>query len=62
MSHTGLSIPELEATYDVLAEAIDAAGAEKANLFLVKLVLLQANAMGDVSGFREQVLAALRDL
>lgn len=40
-----LSIPDLETVYDVLAQAIDQAGPEKAELFLVKLALLNANAL-----------------
>jgi hypothetical protein len=58
----GLTIPGLEAAYDSLAEAIDRAGADKATLFLVKLALLNANALGDAERFREHIEAALRDL
>ncbi|MBM3361510.1 MAG: DUF2783 domain-containing protein [Betaproteobacteria bacterium] len=61
------SIPQLdraglEAVYDTLAQAIDQAGVEKAELFLVKLALLQAQAQGDAQAFVQQVQAALRDL
>jgi len=58
----GLSITELEEVYDELAQAIDAAGPEKAQLFLVKLALLDAQALGDVEAFRRNLSAALRDL
>ncbi len=58
----GLSITELEEVYDELAQAIDAAGPEKAQLFLVKLALLDAQALGDVEAFRRNLAAALRDL
>ena len=58
----GLSIAELEQVYDELALAIDAAGPEKARLFLVKLALLDAQALGDVEAFRRNLAAALRDL
>jgi len=58
----GLSIPALEQVYDSLAEAIDRAGPDKAPLFLVKLALLNANALGDAERFRQHVDAALRDL
>ena len=58
----GLPIAGLEAVYDSLAEAIDRAGEAKARLFLVKLALLNANALGDAGRFREHIEAALRDL
>jgi hypothetical protein len=59
---TGLTIPGLETAYDSLAEAIDRAGADKAQLFLVKLALLNANALADAERFREHIEIALRDL
>lgn len=52
----------LESVYDALAAAIDQAGAEKSELFLVKLALLQAQAQGDAQAFARQVQAALCDL
>ena len=57
-----LSIPELEQVYDTLASAIDQAGADKAQLFLVKLALLNANALADAAQFARHTQAALRDL
>lgn len=57
-----LTIPGLETVYDALAEAIDRAGEDKARLFLVKLALLNANALGDPDVFRLHIEAALRDL
>ena len=57
-----LSIPSLEVVYDTLATAIDQAGADKAQLFLVKLALLNANALGDPELFERQVNIALQDL
>lgn len=57
-----LTIPGLEAVYDTLASAIDQAGEEKADLFLVKLALLNANALQDPEIFNSHVQAALRDL
>ncbi|MBY4595527.1 DUF2783 domain-containing protein [Ottowia caeni] len=57
-----LSIGGLEAVYDTLATAIDQAGTEKAQLFLVKLALLNANALGDETLFEQQVQAALQNL
>lgn len=57
-----LSIGGLEAVYDTLATAIDQAGTEKAQLFLVKLALLNANALGDETLFEQQVQTALQDL
>ena len=58
----GLPIAGLESAYDSLAEAIDRAGEDRAKLFLVKLALLNANALGDAERFREQIEIALRDL
>jgi hypothetical protein len=58
----GLPIAGLETTYDSLAEAIDRAGAQKATLFLVKLALLNADALADAQRFRDHIEVALRDL
>ena len=57
-----LDIAGLEQVYDRLATAIDQAGPEKSELFLVKLALLQAKAMGQPAVFEAQVEAALKDL
>lgn len=57
-----LSLTGLETVYDALASAIDQAGPEKAELFLTKLALLNANALGDASLFQQHVKAALQDL
>jgi hypothetical protein len=57
-----LTIPGLETVYDALATAIDQAGTEKAELFLVKLALLNAQALGDAGVFDAHIAAALRDL
>ena len=57
-----LSVAGLETVYDTLATAIDLAGADKAELFLVKLALLNAQALGDAALFGRQVQAALLDL
>lgn len=59
---SGLPISELEAVYDELARAIDQAGPERAELLLVKLALLQAQAGGSAEAFRAHLQAALRDL
>jgi len=59
---TTLPIEGLEAVYDALAQAIDQAGPEKAELFLVKLALLNANALADAGVFQHHVRAALQDL
>ncbi|CAM4258969.1 DUF2783 domain-containing protein [Comamonas aquatilis] len=58
----GLDIAGLETVYDQLATAIDAVGAEKSELFLVKLALLGANRLGDAALFGELIAAAQRDL
>lgn len=57
-----LTIPDLEEVYDSLATAIDQAGQEKASLFLVKLALLNANALASADVFQSHVQAALQDL
>ena len=58
----GLDITGLEAVYDALATAIDQAGTDKAPLFLVKLALLNAHALGDAQRFEQHIADALRDL
>ncbi len=60
-THT-LDIAGLEQVYDRLATAIDEAGPEKSELFLVKLALLNAKAMGRSDLFEAQIEAALKDL
>lgn len=62
MSQPTLTIDGLEAVYDALATAIDQAGTDKAQLFLVKLALLNANALGDARLFQQQINSALQDL
>jgi sulfur relay (sulfurtransferase) complex TusBCD TusD component (DsrE family) len=62
MTTDALDIAGLEQVYDLLAQAIDQAGAEKSELFLVKLALLNANALGDPARVGEHIQAALRDL
>jgi len=57
-----LTVAELETAYDALASAIDQAGKDKTELFLVKLALLNANALGNPETFQEHLRAALRDL
>ena len=59
---TALDIGGLEAVYDHLAQAIDTAGEAKAALFLVKLALLNAQALGNATLFAAHVDAALQDL
>lgn len=61
ISHS-LSLTDLETVYDRLAQAIDQAGRGKAELFLVKLALLNAQALGDAALFARQVDCALQDL
>ena len=57
-----LSVPHLEQVYDALATAIDAAGPDKSELFLVKLALLNAHALGDADAVQRHIQAALQDL
>jgi hypothetical protein len=66
MSHNAppnaLTIPGLEQVYDQLATAIDVVGPDKTELFLVKLALLNANALADPARFQAHIEAALKDL
>lgn len=57
-----LDIPGLEQVYDQLATAIDAVGPGKTELFLVKLALMNANALADPALFQAHIDAARRDL
>ncbi len=59
---TGLDIAGLETAYDQLATAIDAAGPEKSELFLVKPALLAAQALGNAPSFIELIERAKKDL
>lgn len=62
ISHQVLTIDGLEIVYDALAQAIDQAGHQKTDLFLVKLALLNANALGDAQLFQRHLAMALQDL
>lgn len=57
-----LTIAGLETVYDALASAIDQAGPEKSQLFLVKLALLNANTLADTELFAAHIATALGDL
>ncbi|MDQ7746455.1 DUF2783 domain-containing protein [Hydrogenophaga pseudoflava] len=57
-----LTVPGLEQVYDQLATAIDAVGPQKTELFLVKLALMNANALADPALFQVHIDAALKDL
>ncbi|WP_087747286.1 MULTISPECIES: DUF2783 domain-containing protein [unclassified Acidovorax] len=62
LGQPALGIAGLEQVYDQLATAIDQAGPAKAELFLVKLALLNAQALGDAEAFGRHLQAALQDL
>lgn len=62
LNPTQLTVPALEQVYDALATAIDQAGPDKATLFLVKLALLNANALADPAVLARHIDAALLDL
>jgi hypothetical protein len=57
-----LSLPDLEFTYDLLAEAIDNAPAGTSELMLTKLALLLANELGDPVRLQALIRSALADL
>ena len=61
-TQNALTIDGLETVYDALANAIDQAGQDKTELFLVKLALLNAQALGDAELFQQQLQVALLDL
>ena len=61
-TQNALTIDGLETVYDALASAIDQAGQDKTELFLVKLALLNAQALGDAELFQQQLKTALLDL
>ena len=61
-TENSLCLADLENVYDALANAIDKVGSEKANLFLVKLALLNANALGNIDLFETHLHAASQDL
>lgn len=62
MNQNTLTTSGLEQVYDALATAIDAAGPEKTELFLVKLALLNAHALADPAVFQAHIDAAQKDL
>lgn len=56
---SNLAIEDLEEIYDSLANAIDSVPNNKRELFLVKLVLLNANTLNDKEGFTMMINQAL---
>lgn len=63
MNPKTLPIDELESVYDQLAQAIDqAAAGGRTELFLTKLALLNADALGSAALFEQHLQAALADL
>ncbi len=58
----GLTLPDLESVYDLLAEAIDRAPEGRSELMLTKLVLLLAQELGDRARVEALVAGALEDL
>ncbi|MEB2647854.1 MULTISPECIES: DUF2783 domain-containing protein [Pseudomonas] len=57
-----LTVQDLELIYDVLADTLDQVTPAKAELFLVKLALLSAQAIGNAHTFTELTQSALQDL
>jgi hypothetical protein len=57
-----LAVEELEAMWERLAEAIDRAGPEREALFLSKLAVLLADALGDRARAERLIEAALENL
>ncbi len=59
---SAMPFEDLEAAYEMLAMAIDSAGAQRETLFLTRLVLLLSHELGDITAFRTAVGAALEGL
>lgn len=57
-----LAIDDLEAYWDSLATAVDAAGPERDKLFLAKLAVLLGDEIGDLARLAALVATALQDL
>jgi hypothetical protein len=57
-----LAVEDLEAVWERLAEAVDRAGPEREALFLSKLAVLLADALGDRARVERLIEAALEDL
>ena len=57
-----LTLPGLEATYDRLADAIDAVGETQSERMLVKLALLLAQDLGDADRVAALIAVAQADL
>ena len=57
-----LVVEDLEEVWERLAEAIDRAGPEREALFLSKLAVLLADALGDRERVERLIGAALEDL
>lgn len=53
-----LEFAELEQVYDLLAEAIDAAGPERESLFLARLALLLSHEIPDLERVRKLIAVA----
>ncbi len=57
-----LAVEDLEAVWERLAEGIDRAGPEREALFLAKLAVLFADALGDRARAERLIDTALEDL
>lgn len=62
MEHQQLTMTDIENIYDQLADALDQAPEGKREMFLVKLALLSAHALGDAGQFQALTRSALLDL
>lgn len=56
-----LPFEDLERVYDLLADALDAAGPDRESLVLCKLVMLLAHQIPDVDRVRDAILVARRE-
>jgi hypothetical protein len=53
---------DVEAAYEALATAIDAAGAKREALFLTRLALVLSHELGDITAFKKAIRTALDGL
>ncbi len=57
-----LSFADLERAFEMIAQAVDAAGAAQERLFLAKLTLALAHRLGDLEALEAAIDEAARDL
>lgn len=59
---SAMPFEDFEAAYEVLALAIDSAGAERETLFLTRLALVLGHELGDIAAFKKAIKTALEGM